>query len=331
MKNYILNLKVKTVSPLAIIENSDSDARSGVITYIKKTGILTNTYEGKKVVNVPYIPANGIRGSLRRLATKKLIEHVKQNTKATEIKDTDIHAMLSGSGVTSQPTTYEEELEIREKNPLLSVFGSGLVLSGKMYVADGLPEEEFYKGLIRKETYVKVDDILAKTKYSNLFTKEQIAEWELSVGENSEARAEDRKLQKMAKELGEKIEKEKTKKTSIQHYAQREYIVTNSEFFSSIKLENVTELELGMFLHALESYVEYGRMGSTNATGFGIVDLFIADETKNLSLSRIANDDYVFNAKVDLVFTGEFKKAYDAYSNFLSKVTLDNVELFSKI
>ena len=278
------------------------------------------------------MPANGIRGLLRRLATKKLVDAVKENDKIEELKDTDLHAMLSGSGASKSGLKFKEIEEIREKNPILSLFGTGILMAGKLKVADAIPlDKKNAKNLVRRQTFVKVDDILMGTKFSQLYTKKQIEEWEKSVEENSEARKKDRDSKKLEKETNVASDEEaKTKKSSIQHFAQREYIASGATFNGGFFLEKASKLELGMFLHALEGFMENGRLGSSQNIGFGVIDIHIEDINNSLTMDRSSDSNYIFNAELDKSLENEFEEAYGAYAEFLKKATKENIELISK-
>lgn len=334
LKDYKIKMTIKTVSPIAIIENNDTEPGGNIVTRIKKTAAVNQDGSDVKIDYTPYLPANGIRGLLRRLATKKLVDAVKENDKIEELKDTDLHAMLSGSGASKSGLKFKEIEEIREKNPILSLFGTGILIAGKLKVADAIPEDkENAKNLVRRQTFVKVDDILMGTKFSQLYTKKQIEDWEKSVEENSEARKKDRDAKKLAKETTESFNEDtKTKKSSIQHFAQREYIASGATFNGGFFLEKVSKLELGMFLHALEGFIENGRLGSSQNIGFGVIDIRIEDANKSTSLTmqRSSDNSYIFNAELSVKLKNEFEEAYMAYSEFLKKATKENIELISK-
>ena len=332
LKDYNIKLTITTVSPIAIIENNDTMPNGNIVTRIKKTAIIYQESGQGQIDYIPYLPANGIRGLLRRLATKKLVDAVKENDKIEELKTTDLHAMLSGSGVSKSGLKFKEIEEIRGKNPILSLFGTGILIAGKLKVADAIPQnKEHAKELVRRQTFVKVDDILMGTKFSHLYTKKQIEEWEKSVEENSEARKKDRDARKSEKETNETSDEEqKTKKSSIQHFAQREYIASGATFNGGFFLEKVSKLELGMFLHTLEGFIEHGRLGSSQNIGFGVIDIHIEDISNSLTMDRSSDNDYIFNAELDVSLENEFEEAYMAYSEFLKKATKENIELISK-
>ena len=177
LKDYKIKLTITTISPIAIIENNDTMPNGNIVTRIKKTAVIYQEGGQGQIEYIPYLPANGIRGLLRRLATKKLVDAVKENDKIEELKTTDLHAMLSGSGVSKSGLKFKEIEEIRGKNPILSLFGTGILIAGKLKVADAIPQnKEHAKELVRRQTFVKVDDILMGTKFSQLYTKKQIEE-----------------------------------------------------------------------------------------------------------------------------------------------------------
>ena len=332
LKDYKIKLTITTVSPIAIIENNDTMPNGNIVTRIKKTAVIYQESGQGQIDYIPYLPANGIRGLLRRLATKKLVDAVKENDKIEELKTTDLHAMLSGSGVSKSGLKFKEIEEIRGKNPILSLFGTGILIAGKLKVADAIPQnKEHAKELVRRQTFVKVDDILMGTKFSQLYTKKQIEEWEKSVEENSEARKKDRDSKKLEKETNVASDEEaKTKKSSIQHFAQREYIASGATFNGGFFLEKASKLELGMFLHALEGFMENGRLGSSQNIGFGVIDIHIEDINNSLTMDRSSDSNYIFNAELDKSLENEFEEAYGAYAEFLKKATKENIELISK-
>ena len=332
LKDYKIKLTITAFSPIAIIENNDTEPGGNIVTRIKKTAAVSQDGNNVKIDYIPYLPANGIRGLLRRLATKKLVDAVKENDKIEELKDTDLHAMLSGSGASKSGLKFKEIEEIREKNPILSLFGTGILMAGKLKVADAIPlDKKNAKNLVRRQTFVKVDDILMGTKFSQLYTKKQIEEWEKSVEENSEARKKDRDSKKLEKETNVASDEEaKTKKSSIQHFAQREYIASGATFNGGFFLEKASKLELGMFLHALEGFMENGRLGSSQNIGFGVIDIHIEDINNSLTMDRSSDSNYIFNAELDKSLENEFEEAYGAYAEFLKKATKENIELISK-
>jgi len=332
LKDYKIKLTITAVSPIAIIENNDTEPGGNIVTRIKKTAAVSQDGNNVKIDYIPYLPANGIRGLLRRLATKKLVDAVKENDKIEELKGTDLHAMLSGSGASKSGLKFKEIEEIREKNPILSLFGTGILMAGKLKVADAIPlDKKNAKNLVRRQTFVKVDDILMGTKFSQLYTKKQIEEWEKSVEENSEARKKDRDSKKLEKETNVASDEEaKTKKSSIQHFAQREYIASGATFNGGFFLEKASKLELGMFLHALEGFMENGRLGSSQNIGFGVIDIHIEDINNSLTMDRSSDSNYIFNAELDKSLENEFEEAYGAYAEFLKKATKENIELISK-
>lgn len=219
LKDYKIKLTITAVSPIAIIENNDTEPGGNIVTRIKRTASVSQDGNNVKIDYIPYLPANGIRGLLRRLATKKLVDAVKENDKIEELKDTDLHAMLSGSGVSKSGLKFKEIEEIREKNPILSLFGTGILISGKLKVADATPQDkENAKNLVRRQTFVKVDDILMGTKFSQLYTKKQIEEWEKALKKtpkHAKKTATLKNLQKRQMKLLMKRQKPKNRRFNI--------------------------------------------------------------------------------------------------------------------
>lgn len=337
MKTINLGIEVTTVSPVAIIEGSETLVGK-TVTKIKKEARFN---DDGNIDYIPYIPANGFRGVLRRYATKRLIDAVKANTDDKVFNDRDLHAMLSGSGTNDQPLTYQDTKEIREKNPILSLFGTGLLLGGKLNITNMIPDEKFLKrdeetgkiSLVRVANYTKVDDILQKSKFATLFTADQVKEWENSVLENAAARSEQRKKNDTLKEMKQELEKT-VKKESVQHYFGKEYIPSGVEFHSSIRLTDPTNLELGALIAALIDFANDGAIGSSRNVGFGVIDFSIIDlENDAVIISKNSDKNYIFNSvvKTDLELSSSIKKAYDEYMQWLQSVSKENVEIISNI
>lgn len=331
MKDIILGIEVKTVSPVAIIEGSET-LIGKTVTKIKKEAVFNE--EENKIDYIPYIPANGFRGILRRYASKRLIEAVKSNTQEKSFNDRDLHSMLSGSGTNDQPLTYKELEIIREKNPILSLFGTGLLLGGKLNITSMIPNKDIdNRNLVRVANYTKVDDILQKSRFATLFTKEQIKEWENIVLENTVARSEQRKQKELAKESGEVVET-KVKKETVQHYFGKEYIPSGVILNSSIKINNPTKLELGALITALIDFANDGVIGSSRNIGFGVIDFTVIDVKTGVEIiNKYSDENYIFKSSVDINLKqcSEINEAYEEYQKWLQNATKDNIEVISKI
>lgn len=330
MKTINLGVDVTTVSPVAVIEGNETLVGK-TVTKIKKEAIFN---ENGEIEYIPYIPANGFRGILRRLATKRLVDAVKENIGEKYFNDRDLHAMLSGSGTSDQPLTYQDVEKIREKNPILSLFGTGLIVSGKLNITNIKPEKDIdARSMIKIANYTKVDDILQKSKFATLFSKEQIEEWEKSVLENTLARSEQRKKNKILKEMKEKPEKT-VKKETIQHYFGKEYIPSGLKMHGSIRLVDATNLEVGAFIASLIDFAKEGAVGSSRNVGFGVIDFSVIDlESEKEIINKTSDENYIFNSivNVDLELSPAIKEAYDEYTEWLKNATKENIEVLSKI
>jgi len=342
MKSINFGIDVVTISPVAIIEGNETQVGK-TVTKIKKEARFNE--EENRLEYIPFMPANGFRGVLRRYATKRVVDAVKENTGIKIFNDRDLHAMLSGSGTNDQPLTYQEEEEIREKNPILSLFGTGLLLGGKLNITNIMPDKNIsmtrenkdgkisFDSLARIANYTKVDDILQKSKFATLFTTEQIKEWENSVLENTTARSEQRKKNKELKKMKQDLEKT-VKKESIQHYFGKEYIPSGIKFHSSIRLVEPTELELGALVAALIDFAHDGSIGSSRNIGFGVIDFDVIDlENNKKIISKTSDENYIFNSIINtnLELSSTIKEAHDKYMQWLKNVSKENIELISNI
>lgn len=106
----------------------------------------TQTALGKRL----FFPATGIRGGLRRAARDVVRDHVIEATGNTKPFDLDTHYMLTLGGIKGSGeedrTSISMIHEVRDKNPLLNLFGAGDAgsigfLAGRLSVGNALCED----------------------------------------------------------------------------------------------------------------------------------------------------------------------------------------------
>ena len=191
-----INISMTTATELAQISSSESGTgdKIGQIK-IKEQKVLVDTGDGVKTLITPYYTGNSFRGKLRRASTQMLLETaIKKDIAVTADA---FHLMNAGGGPTYSGQLFKIEEQVRELNPLISLFGASLAISGKLITPNLMPYKEIvdgqgvyyystneedgsiYSNITAKNLFIKTDDdkLLFVPKYGNcaLNQKEQLA------------------------------------------------------------------------------------------------------------------------------------------------------------
>ncbi len=319
--NY--RIRATTVSPLLQIEGSDTLSGVPTVTQKRKEEIFNGT-----VVKYPYYSGNGWRGLLHRevadVVMKKALE------KGIKIDATNFHLLSAGGGSNYQTQDLATELQIRDLNPIASVFGLSLAVEGKLMISDLEPTDKMYKErkdktgyyseLVKTTAYIKKDSLVQdKTGYGRILSLEDIA----AYNEENEMVQEQRKD---ARETGENS----VKKLGIQAYNKREYIVPGTTLNGYIGAKKeFTDIEKGMMLVGFMNIAKK-QIGSTHNLGFGIVNYVITCEENGSEREVVVtstNEKNIFNPIVDFRFSDEEQKCINSFNTWLEEITEDNILL----
>jgi CRISPR type IV-associated protein Csf2 len=339
----MFKVQAKVVSQFAQIESGESDG----ILLKKNSCYVKNSFGVAKKVSVPILTGNGFRGMLRREGLNLILNTLMQKGLNTDgknlISTANFNLMNAGGGNDFQSQAYEIEAKVRELNPLISLFGISLAITGKIstpnFQAYENLEEDFYdnnatfydcqmplrqsedgrlfSSIIEKEYFCKKDDMFNGGENTKYLTQEQmILRREEVEGSNAERK----------KQLANKDDK-KEKKKDIRTYLFKEYVPKGVNFYSYIEDINensLTKLEKGFLILALESLVTK-RIGAYKARGFGSFKYDILfDDGSKLSTEV---DEITFKATLFREYTKELEECVLEARNWLDNLTEENVKI----
>lgn len=216
------------------------DEKTGSETMLRRMKFFV----GDKIIEIPYISGNAIRGYLRRLVMQDLLERV-----GYEIKNLKFyHALFSGGvleTVEEKAGTLDLELrkQIRDLLIPVSVFGfayKNQVLEGKLVVGHALP--------ICRE----LNDYLPEQTDKSIY---EFLDWEFAT------RHEDIKTEK------------KEKEPKVQMIYRYEVFIPGTKFYHHFVLMDTTEIEDSFFVHMLNLWNTRNFVGGRSSTGLGEVEL----------------------------------------------------------
>ncbi len=337
-----IDIKAVNKTPVGIIDSSNKTD-----TYIKKLVVCVNN----SLYEVGYLPANGINGKLRRIMTGLLLE--KTLSKGIKLTPVDFSLMNNGGGVNQKKKDKNNDDKgkkenknngdnkekkkdkttkkiladlktLRKLNPVISIFGAGLTVAGKIAINNFVPFRNIIENFvdrrtinfdIKKPSYiqrmeiVRMDDIMnMSVAATKVFTLEELQTYQ------------------------ERLEKNKAEDTtSTQMLISKEYIVPGIIFYSSIMQlpdrYQLEEYEYGLILKTLEIFAT-SRIGSTQKS-WGVMNYDMYEDEKYDSpfLQSQSDDEYVFNVKLTKQYSDEHQKAINEADKWLDSISAENVNL----
>ena len=304
-----LHITATTVTPLLQIGENGSQ-RKGY------------SYNDGEKWQVPLFSANGLRGTLRRIATKQQIEKATELNPSFELSPELFYLYTSGAGLgklslnDNSLIDHENSKKIREQAPILSLFGAGLsAISGKIGIADLSPasdQELFgttsdgkrYPLLLAQDTNFRIDSAKNESLWGNVLNLESIKKW----------RDEYAEMVTSSKDAKRKGEVEREADSHIQQPVGIEFIIPNVKLTSSVNEiagSVLTDVEMGCLISSL-CELSMMQIGSAKRISFGVLDWTIEHEGEVLLSSR-SNPDYVLDRKLLITekgqsFIGEWEK-----------------------
>ena len=224
--------RIKAITPI-----SHSMGTEGITSPLRRENFIIDN----KVVQVPVISGNAIRGVLRRHGAKVLLELL--GVEPSELPPMAYHLLHDG-GIIEEAVHIEPDVEflrqVRKYIPLVSLFG-GCVrqtpLSGKLIVNPAIPitqETERYTGV---KTTVRLADIVHEVAFT---------------------RRDDREMRRLS--------------SPVQMLYLVECFAAGTEFIHSFILKTNDPIELGSFHAALRSFNECPFLGGRSAAGLGQIE-----------------------------------------------------------
>jgi len=336
-----MNLKIKftTVTPLCQIlgleERQDGGSKVN-ITAIQKIPMFVDIGDSKYVAKIPVYTANGFRGKLRREATSLLINKALEKNidlgKSSLARGRNFHIMNAGSSATFTSIDFETEDEVRKANPLVSLLGTSLAISGKLSVSPLIPKKfsketksfehhvalsdkkRAYSTIVTQNTIYKKDDIIARNRFAAPLGEKVLDEWEQLV---AQAKADKKILN-----------------VDAGHVQSNEEVMPGVDFYGSIiSSQKLTEIEEGLLIASMIKMGERS-IGALNATGKGKVDYEIIINEKENSHDGIIRskwDEYLSESTVTYELSEKSQAALDAFNDWLENITEENIQLEQKL
>lgn len=314
--NKSIEITFKNRTPLLQIDVSNKSTLS----YTKKMWEKVDGIDYP--IAIPVYSANALRGTLRRIGLRLIIQIGMQNDSSysPQIDPKTLNFYASGDDKTVESInslTYKQQEKLREIMPLISLFGAGLsTIEGKTAVSELRPIRESFlhlddEGKIKSEKIVKTissvrfDETMRNSSLSALLDNESVEEWLLFLQDNKDTKKrlkvllEKKKKNGMLEDAEEKELKNimSFKDNQTQMISEKEYVVPNITFTSSIGEKRgmaFTDIEKGLLLASLLE-LSLTQLGSCKKEGFGVGDWNINYD--DCSIESLANEDYFLGEK----------------------------------
>lgn len=321
-----IKIKCTTATELCQIDKSEkaSAVKNPKIVIKNQKVLAKNSFGNKVLATTPIYTGNSLRGKLRRKALEFLLDTIiKKGLKLPS--DANFNLMNAGGGNDFQAQKFEVVDNIRQLNPIISVFGASLAVPGKLVTPNLIPfktvesdlleyyfgeteDGKLYSTITTTETFIKCDDLLTKSGNARFLNDELIALWRDKVEGNNKDRASSR-----AADSDEKVKKE-----SLKSMNDREFIIRGVDLYSSIESSsNMTPIEKGMIYKAIEE-VSLESLGSNSSKGFGKINYEICFDENSILETKI--DHYLKAHIIKKSYSDEVIENIKAFENWLEKV-----------
>lgn len=200
-----------------------------------------------KIVEIPVISGNALRGVMRRRGAARLLELLK--IRKADLGEDVQHALFSGGmlkkGVGGGAIDQNFISELRANLPLMSVWGTTIgqqMIGGKLDMGQLVPISCQTVHRTGIESNISVHSLM---------------------DEVSQTRRDDME--------------DKTKGTDEDQKQQMRYhievIAAGTEFYHYFTLKDCTELERGAFMSTLAQFMKYSKVGGMTGRGFGLIKM----------------------------------------------------------
>lgn len=252
---------------------------NGNIAMFRRMGIIQPNGES---VEVPYISGNSMRGKLRDISAKTMLDMLSEESEMPHRVTLPVFQFLfSGGTLTAgnKDGDIDAFKNIKENLPHASLFGGAwgnAILQGKMKVNCLLP--------IGKETAHIIPEKFLPEDTDTLPSVHTYLQLEMFTRrENSK----DAPLEKYIEPtLAGTIESETSQ--MIYHV---ETLQAGTPFYMKIVLEDVTDLEFGAFISALGNFNTLAVVGGKGAVGMGQIDMHSLEWTEVSKTGNQVNID----------------------------------------
>jgi hypothetical protein len=222
------------------------DEKTGASPTLRRTRFFSHSENA--FVDIPFISGNAVRGNLRRLLVRDMLQRLEIELKSPQL----VHLLFSGGILTStDETTGTLDLEFRNALqatlPPLALFGGSIgnvMITSPLKVAHLLP-------ICKELTY------LLPPRFANL------PQTQYPVRTFTDFIFQTRK-----DEIRDRAEDDPT----VQMYVDIEGFITGTAFYHEFWLVNPTPIVEHAFYHALALWQQFPFVGGKSATGYGEIE-----------------------------------------------------------
>jgi hypothetical protein len=223
-----------------------------------------------KVIEIPHISGNSIRGKLRDVGAKQMLDLLGEDNKPLKVDIKLFQLLFSGGtlGAGNIADDIDKYREMRENLIHISIFGGAwgnAILSGKMKINPLIP--------IAKETaHIVPSKWHGEIELPSIFTYLQLEMFTRKENSN------DAEFQPYI----ERVEDNKFSTSQMIYHV--ETVSAGTPFYWKVVLEDVTPEEFDFFLSVIQKFKDIPVVGGKSATGFGQIefeDISWRDITKN--------------------------------------------------
>ncbi len=262
-------MKIETiytmVQPLSHIGESES-----TVSFLNTIRIAANG----KVEEVFALTGNSVRGTLRDCAARHLLDRLN-----AKVGKKEFNILFSGGNISgSMSTDIDQVKNYRRLLPVISLFGAGVgnqILAGKMTQGFALP--------VCQETHGIVPDIdCINSELKNI-------SWKSLTGTINFTRFDDSRNVNYQGYMQEDNDNTDKDSASTQMRYEVEYIVPGAQLYHIINLCTNTDIELGVFVAALEEFSCSPVLGGMGGKGFGLCEAELISDGEFFAMIKNGN------------------------------------------
>jgi len=292
MKTYILEGIVTALSSIS----HNGGEKNGLVTQLRREKFVQ---QNGKVVEVPVISANSIRGKIRDLAAIEIL--TKSNGLKIQVDGESFNLLFSGGSLEStggEGINIEKVRQMRKDMPMLSVLGGSvgnIILPGKLDMGKLIP-------IVKETSHLIPDKFHGKDELKSI--------WEYCQTEMY-TRKDDAKDENMREYLSDEAKEGDKIKSQMIYYI--ETLAAGIKFYWKICLRDTTDIETGAFLQTLQTWSDQAsQVGGTGRVGLGALKV-------ELTETKVVDSDIKFDNDEFVTFIGKYNEAKKDVSEYFEK------------
>lgn len=264
-----------------------------------------------KSVEVPHISGNSVRGKLRDVAAKHMLDMLGDGDAPLRVDPKTFQLLFSGGTLTSGNNADDiaQYREMRDNIVLVALFGGAYgnaILSGKMKINPLLPIARETAHIIPAEfcRLALNDSSKEATQLPSIYTYLQLEMFTKKENVNDVA------FEAYIQKTDEKVE-------SSQMIYHVETLAAGTPFYWKVILEDVTAEEFDFFLSVINKFNEMPVVGGKSGTGFGQISL------ENMTWRDIEKQNDILsivNNTTESIYTKFVKENKESLKSYLKKI-----------